>query len=248
MKLRVVGQSIRYTDPNFTVSGSSNVYKVEFEFNDIKGLPSWESLNKFAIFKNTSVDEYPEGLPVEIIDGEVEIPTIIVSKVGRLYIGVYGTSDEVTMPTIWAPSLNVYEGVVKAEVEEFGALAYKDSASGVYTPSGSVSAPVFTGTEMTLSTNITPSGSVSVTENTTTVNSITDVGALPSITTEVDGETLVVRFSAGSLPTKGQDQTVISGVSASFSGNQETISLSATPEGSVSAPDFTGELATITVE
>ena len=42
---------------------------------------------------------------------------------------------------------------------------------------------------------------------TTTVNSITDVGTLPSLS--YDAETEALTFSAGTLPTKGNDTTVL---------------------------------------
>ena len=88
----------------------------------------------------------------------------------------------------------------------FGSLAFKSSASGSFTPQGTV--------------NITPG-----TDTTTTVNSITAVGTLPKFTQS--GETLV--FSAGALPTKGADTTVVtaSGTpSASFSGTAGTVTVS----------------------
>lgn len=93
----------------------------------------------------------------------------------------------------------------------FGALAFKSSASGNYTPTGTVSKPTttITGTQ------------------TGTVNSIASVGTLPSYT--VSGETLV--FNAGTLPTKGANQTVVTSVGTA----------------STSQPTFTGTAATITV-
>lgn len=45
---------------------------------------------------------------------------------------------------------------------ELGDLAFKDSASGTYTPSGSVSQPTFTGTQGSVSVSGTPSGSVTI--------------------------------------------------------------------------------------
>lgn len=93
----------------------------------------------------------------------------------------------------------------------FGALAFKSSASGNYTPAGTVSKPT-----------------ASITGGTTgKVNSITSVGTLPSCT--VSGETLV--FNAGTLPTKGADQTVVTSVG--------TVG--------VTQPTFSGTAATITV-
>lgn len=92
------------------------------------------------------------------------------------------------------------------DTDDLGDLATKDSASGNYTPQGSVS--VSQGTDTT-----------------TKVNSITAVGTLPSFS--VSEETLI--FDAGSLPTKGADTDVVtaSGTrTATFSGTQASISVS----------------------
>jgi len=75
------------------------------------------------------------------------------------------------------------------------------------------------------SASYTPAGSVSVTQGTdttTTVNSITDVGTLPSFS--YANETLT--FNEGTLPTKGSDTTVVTASgsrTASFSGTAATI-------------------------
>lgn len=102
----------------------------------------------------------------------------------------------------------VWNGTAWQELGEgnLGALAFKSSASGSYTPAGSVT--------------VTDGA-----DTTTTVNSITAVGTLPSMT--VSGETLT--FSPGTLPTKGDDTTVVtaSGArTASFSGAPATVTVS----------------------
>lgn len=94
-------------------------------------------------------------------------------------------------------------------------LAFKDSASASYTPAGSVSAPT-----------------VSVAVNTASVTPITGVGTLPNFTASVSNETLKLEFSAGSLPTKGEEVTVATGIKSA----------------SASAPAFTGTSATITTK
>ena len=94
-------------------------------------------------------------------------------------------------------------------------LAFKDSASASYTPAGSVSAPT-----------------VSVAVNTAKVAPITGVGTLPNFTATVSNETLTLGFSAGSLPTKGEEVTVATGIKSA----------------SASAPAFTGTNATITTK
>lgn len=88
----------------------------------------------------------------------------------------------------------------------FGDLAFKSSAEGSYTPAGSVSVS-------------------EAADTTTTVNSITAVGSLPTFSTS--GETLV--YTPGTLPTKGTDTSVVtvSGArTATFSGTAATITVS----------------------
>lgn len=94
-------------------------------------------------------------------------------------------------------------------------LAFKDSASASYTPAGSVSAPT-----------------VTVAVNTAKVAPITGVGTLPNFTASVSNETLTLGFSAGSLPTKGEEVMVATGIKSA----------------SASAPAFTGTNATITTK
>ena len=110
----------------------------------------------------------------------------------------------------------VFDGTMWHEFGDMsglGDLALKDSASGSYTPAGSVAAPTIT-----------------VTPTTDNVYSITDVGTLPELTMSVSNENLTIGFSAGSLPTKGSAQSVMTAASASST-----------------APTFTGTADTITV-
>lgn len=90
----------------------------------------------------------------------------------------------------------------------FGSLAFQNSASGSFTPAGTISVS---------------QGS----DTTGTVNSITDVGTLPSFSYDSASETLT--FSAGTLPTKGADITVVtaSGTrTATFAGTADTVTVS----------------------
>lgn len=102
-------------------------------------------------------------------------------------------------------------------IGSLGALAYKDSASGSFTPSGIVSPPTI---------------SVATAGSTTTVNSITGVGTLPNLTMTVENETLTFSFSQGTLPTKGVDTTVKTGDAAysatapSFTGTAGSVTVS----------------------
>ena len=92
-----------------------------------------------------------------------------------------------------------------------GALAYKDSASGSFTPAGTVSKP-----------------NVSVTPSTTEVPNVTSVGSMP--TYKVSGETLVI--TAGTAPSLGVPISVMDGATAeldatpTFTGTQGSVTVS----------------------
>ena len=124
-----------------------------------------------------------------------------------------------------------------------GALAYKNSASGAFTPTGTVSQPTFSG-------SCTPEGSVgNVALGTKTVKELKTTGTLPSCTmptyavsngrlTITDGS-----FNAGALPT-GEDVTVGDGTvttQPTFTGSTTSVA------GTVSQPTFTGTEGTVTV-
>lgn len=254
----------------------------------------------------------PSGQVYNIKDTQARasIETIESSITGGLhYLGVTTTAlvdDSNTNPiTIGGKSVTAKTGdiVIYGKLEfvfsdtdnkwhEFGstgslkALAFKDNAQATYTPGGSVTTPTFTGDEETLSTQVTPSGSVAisvgsgtanytpagtvsqptttVTLDTTTVNSITDVGTLPSLTMTVSNETLTFGWNAGDLPTKGDNTTVATGVQsavttqpvftgtgqeliASFTGEASNVNITYTPTGTVSTPQFNGTADTIVV-
>ena len=103
------------------------------------------------------------------------------------------------------------------DLSTLGSLAYKDSASGTFTPSGTLTAP-----------NIT----LKTAGSTTTVTSITDVGTLPELSISVSNEVLTLTFSQGTLPTKGSNTTVKTGDAAyeasapNFSGSSGTVTVS----------------------
>ena len=186
------------------------------------------------------------------------------------------------------------------DLSGLGDLAFKDSASGSYTPAGTVSQPTFTGNKLTSTGSYTPAGTIGLTNtnktatvskassgdatytpqgtvsqptfsgssttvtvtatantngnyqpagsnsgggvtlNTTTVNSITDVGSMPTYT--VSSETLTI--TAGSTPTKGANTTVATSVKTftqpTFTGTKVQLAGSCTPAGTVSQPTFTG--------
>lgn len=103
-----------------------------------------------------------------------------------------------------------FDGTIWQKLGEgnLGSLAYKNSASGSYTPAGSVSIS-------------------EAADSTDTVNGIASVGTLPSFS--YDSSTQALTFNAGSLPTQSAAKTFVtaSGTrTASFSGTPDTITVS----------------------
>lgn len=148
-----------------------------------------------------------------ITDGGTQKPTIdsverTMAAADAGAVAIYGEMEYVWNGSKW---------------QEFGstgslkALAFKDSATGNFTPAGTVSQPTI---------------SVATAGSTTTVNSITDVGSLPAWSASVSGETLTIGWSAGTLPTKGSDTTVKTSDAAyesstpTFSGAQGSVTVS----------------------
>lgn len=130
-----------------------------------------------------------------------------------------------------------------------------------YTPAGTVSKPTFTGDNLTSTGKFTPAGTVeaptiTVTPNTGTINSITDVGSLPSWNSSYDAATqnVTISWNAGSLPTKGSNTTVVTGIQSAtsstpkFTGTQGDVSVTGKPTGTVSQPTFSGTKANITIK
>ena len=142
-----------------------------------------------------------------LTDGATTNPIIVNGQSVTAQSGnivTYGSSEFIFNGTAWQAF---------GDLSGLGSLAYKNSVSATSTPSGSITQPTIT-----------------VTPATGTVNSITDVGALPELTTTVSNEILTLGWSAGTLPTKGANTSVVTGITsatASKSGNTATADVTA---------------------
>lgn len=105
------------------------------------------------VFAGISSAELTDGgTESAVIDGEP-----VAAEIGQLFF--YGTQE-----FIYGPD-NKWHAL--GSLDSLGALAYKNSASGTVTPTGTVSQPTFTGSSLTSTGTFTPSGSVSVSAATT---------------------------------------------------------------------------------
>ena len=213
----------------------------------------------------STLEAYTEYLGVTttaLTDGATTNPVTIngqsvTAKTGEIVN--YGSKEFIFNGTVWQEF---------GDLSGLGALAFKDSASATYTPAGTIA---FTNTNKTATvskassgtTTYTPEGtvaaptvSVKTAGSTTTVNSITDVGTLPSCTMPTftySSETLTITagsYTAGTLPTKGANTTVKTGDAAyqatapAFTGTAVRL-----VTGNISVPSsatFSGTEATIT--
>ena len=112
-------------------------------------------------------------------------------------ITAYGDAEFIWNGSVWQAF---------GDLSDLGALAYKNSASGTFTPQGSVSAPTITPTIAS-------------------VPNVTSVGNMPTFT--VTNEVLTI--SAGSTPSLGTPIDVMTGAAASqptFTGTAGTVTVS----------------------
>lgn len=165
-------------------------------------------LEQFTDFIGVTTTALTDGATTNPITINSESVT---AKKGNIVL--YGNSEFIFDGTTWH---------LFGDLGALGDLAYKNTASGSYTPAGSVSAPTI---------------SVASAGATDTVEGMATVGTLPSCTLptmSVSGEILEFTagsFSAGTLPTKASAKTFKTG-DASYT---------------ATAPSFTGTAATITV-
>lgn len=175
-------------------------------------------------------------------ESEADIKAITDAEAGDVYINISDNSEWVCVESISVASPMAWEKLGYnmdlsrfAEAADLGIMSRANTASGTFAPVGSITINAYTpdgaiSTDKNGNTNYTPEGSVSTPEitvvpDTGTVNSITSVGTLPTWTASVSDETLVFDFKPGTLPAKGEDTTVVTGI------------ISATS----SQPTFTGE-------
>ena len=205
-----------------------------YDIKDAIARSNIAALSGALTFLGTTTTALTDGAttsPITIGDSSVT------PKAGNVVI--YGNSE-----FVWSAA--------ESKWREFGstgslkALAFKDSASGSYTPAGTISQPTFTGTKTTIPLSFTPAGTVTiskgtgtanytpagtvsapkvtVTPNTASIKPFGSAGTLPSFTASVSGETLSLAFSAGTLPSAGTAVTVATGIKTA----------------TASAPTFTG--------
>jgi hypothetical protein len=196
----------------------------------------------------------------ELTDGST-ITTVVIGAESHTALNgdivIFGKKEFLFNGTSWAEL---------GDLSAFGALAYKNSASGTITPAGSVSKATFTGTAGTvnLSGKVTASGSVAAPTFTGTAGTVSTSGSFtpkgsvsaPSISvTPTSASATNTSFSVadGVLSITNTGISALTAVSAklaaapTFTGTEGSVSTSGsfTPAGTNSAPKFTGSEVTV---
>lgn len=181
-------------------SGTTYLLKDLQARTDIEELKSIVSGGVSFLGITTTVLTDGSNTKTVVIDGQ-----FVTAKNGSLVI--YDTDE-----FIWSDISNSWH--LLGSSGSLGSLAFKDSATGSFTPSGTISQPTTT---------------VTLTED--TVNSVSSVGTLADWSATVTNETLSFSFTQGSLPTTAQ-KTVATGVSSvttstpTFTGTLDTVTVS----------------------
>ncbi len=165
----------------------------EYDIKDAQARADIQALENKKVWLGITTTALTDGATTNpiVIDGED-----VTAESGDWC--AYGQKEFVFNGTAWQEL---------GDLSDLGDLAHKDSASGTYTPQGTIGAQ-----------------NVTITPQTASVEGMDSVGTLPSLT--VSGETLI--WNAGTLPTKASAVSVMTGASASvdqavFTGTQATI-------------------------
>lgn len=120
----------------------------QYQLKDLTARELIAELQRNAVFLGVTTTQLTEGEtdPDITIDGET-----VTARTGDWTI----TSDE--------KKEFIYNGTFWQEfgdMSDLGSLAYKDTASGTYTPQGTISRPTLTGTQATITVTGTPAGTI----------------------------------------------------------------------------------------
>ena len=68
----------------------------------------WQSYNKYIVFKRVGYE--PINIMVDSLENEIEIPYTILAESGEFKIGVFGTTETETLPTLYSKDIKILYG------------------------------------------------------------------------------------------------------------------------------------------
>lgn len=219
--ITIDGESVTAREGDWTISDDT---KKEFIFNGT----SWQEFGDMSDLGSLAYKDSASGTVTDYVTGG-----------SGSFTGTTATLKITPAGSVSLTNTNKTATVSKAS-----------SGTATYTPEGTNASSSVSGSCSVTATGSvsTPTISVKTAGSTTTVNSITSVGTLPSATMPtytVANEVLTITagsFSAGTLPTKGANTTVKTG-DAVYQSSQPTFTGTAatgTISGTAAAQEFTG--------
>ena len=169
----------------------------EYNLKDADARSRISALENYTDYLGVTTTALTDGSDANPITINGEQVTAVVGNIAN-----YGSKEFIFNGSVWQEF---------GDLSGLGALAFKDSATGSFTPAGSVSKPA-----------------VTVTPTTDTIQPVSSVGTAASFT--VSGEELTI--VAGTAPTLGSAKTFVTGASAeldaapSFTGTAGTVTVS----------------------
>ena len=219
--ITIDGESVTAREGDWTISDDT---KKEFIFNGT----SWQEFGDMSDLGSLAYKDSASGTVTDYVTGG-----------SGSFTGTAATLKITPAGSVSLTNTNKTATVSKAS-----------SGTATYTPEGTNASSSVSGSCSVTATGSvsTPTISVKTAGSTTTVNSITNVGTLPSATMPtytVANEVLTITagsFNAGTLPTKGANTTVKTG-DAVYQSSQPTFTGTAatgTISGTAAAQEFTG--------
>lgn len=215
--------AITWNDDSFNKVSKLNIGGADYYIKDAAAREEIEKLSAYTKFLGVTTTALTDGATTNpIIINEKEVT----AKSGDIVI--YQSGEFIFNGTAWAEF-----GDLSGLKDQLGNLAYNDTATGEYTPSGSIKVSgTFVGSNATISTSGTTTGKITVVSSSANGN-YTPAG---SVDVSLQATPLAVVYSAtqGTLPTFSASL-----LTASVSGEVITFSLVANGFSKGTLPTFT---------
>lgn len=200
---------------------SGNIYYVK----DEEAREQLETLSKYTKFLGVTTTELEDGITTNPITINEESVT---AENGNIVI--YESKEFIFNGTAWAEF-----GDLSGLVDELGNFAYIDSISSTYTPSGTITAPSFTGKSVDVTISSQVSGDISAT--------FTGSESTIVVKGEVASQDIVISGTAGTATYTPEGEIT----APAFTGDDVNISIDYTPAGTITNTSFEGTTGDVNV-
>ena len=219
---------------------------VTYNIKDVKARESIAALSSYTSYLGVTT--------TDLVDGVTTSPAVVINEktvtAQKGNIVTKGKKEFIYNGTAWQEF---------GDLSALGALAFKGSASGSYTPVGKVES-TFTGTPTTISVSGTATGTISKPTFTGTAKDFSITGT-PTGSVDIKTKEPTTGETANYTPAGTVSKPIFSGILSKFSASGDGVAVTVesqsvdashavnyTPAGTVSAPTITTTKATVTTD